>query len=96
MSDFHYSQLSVKQRKIYNSLLEAIGGRRDSFAVDTVDLREISPAYEAFSYDHPEYFYVDLNDVRLTIVAPGKGKAELRYFYTPDETAHRKQARPRA
>lgn len=90
MSDFHYNQLSAKQKKIYNSLFEAIGGRRDAFNVDTADLREVSPAFEAFSFDHPEYFYVDLNDIKMTIVSPGKGKVELRYFYTPDETALRK------
>ena len=92
MNELHYNQLTVKQRKIYNSLFEAIGGRRDSFPVDTVDLREVSPAYEAFSFDHPEYFYVDLNNVKVTITAPGKGKAQLRYYYTPDETAHRKKS----
>ena len=94
MSDFHYNQLSAKQKKIYNSLFEAIGGRRDAFNVDTADLREVGPAFEAFSFDHPEYFYVDLNDIKMTIVSPGKGKAETRHgvtermiyaFYFPDQ-----------
>ena len=92
MSDFHYNQLSVKDKKIYNSLLEAIGGRRDSFGVDTSDVRDVSRVFESFSFDHPEIFYVDLNNARLTITAPNTGKVELRYFYTPEETKRRKSA----
>lgn len=92
MSDFHYNQLTTKDKKIYNSLLEAIGGRRDSFGVDTSDVRDVSRVFESFSFDHPEIFYVDLNNVKLTITAPNTGKVELRYFYTPDETKRRKAA----
>ena len=84
MSDFHYNQLTAKQKKIYNSLFEAIGGRRDGFNVDTVDLREVSPAYEAFSFDHPEYFYVDLNNVKKSIDAAIGKMLDNRDFGSAD------------
>ena len=90
MSEYNLNKLSAEQRRVYNMLYEAIGSRQETFNVDVVDIADVTRAYEAFSYDHPEIFYVDFYNVKMTQVSPGRSKVELRYFYTKDETAHRK------
>ena len=62
MSEYNLNKLSAEQRRVYNMLYEAIGSRQETFNVDVVDIADVTRAYEAFSYDHPEIFYVDFYD----------------------------------
>ncbi len=89
MHDYYYQELSASQRNMYHSLTEAIAKRKESFFADSDDAEEISRVFECVSYDRPELFFVDLFNVRMTILSPGRSRVEIRYFYTPEETRRR-------
>jgi len=82
-STYYYNQLDVTSKKIYDSLKNNIDNfKKDNFVINFStsfnDLlnetsgqyklnRAFQSALDAFSYDHPELFYIDLSKISLNI-----------------------------
>lgn len=89
MADYHYRQLTDIQKKIYQSLFEAIGRRENSFYADSGDIDEVSRVFEALSFDRPELFFVDFARVNLTVFSPARSLAAITYLYPREEITRR-------
>lgn len=89
MHGYYYQELNDVQRKMYQSLCDAVNARKESFFAESTDMQEISRVLECVSYDRPEMFYVDLSTVRMTVLGSNRSRVEIRYFYSPEETRHR-------
>ncbi len=56
-----YSQLSTKQKEIYDTLLAGVPEGETEFKFKNVTHEDFQTAYRAFGYDHPEFFWLSIN-----------------------------------
>lgn len=53
-----YPQLNSIQQGIYNTLLEGVARGENNYKFNNVTLQDFDRAFTAFSYDHPEFFWL--------------------------------------
>lgn len=69
MLNSYYNSTNAQQRLIYEKILSAASGYRESVYLDCTNLAEIASAVEEFIFDHPECYHVALNFYKLQPMA---------------------------
>ncbi len=60
-ADRLYNQLDNKQKEVYDELMQGVSDGELNFEFSDMNYTEFRYAYNAFLYEHPEFFWLELN-----------------------------------
>ena len=78
-ADRLYNQLDSEQKEIYNELLEKVADGELSFRFEDTDYQDFQYAFYAFLFEHPEFFWLELNP-DMSIDFSGNLKVDLNTY----------------
>ena len=79
MASYFYSKLDVQSRVIYKTIVDAISSRRTSVKAGHMDTQKFQEIVKGVNYDHPEFFFVDFQELKMFGV-PGAGLVWQIYY----------------
>ncbi len=79
MASYFYSKLDIQCQATYKRIVDAINTRKASVRVGYMDAWKFQEIVKGVSYDHPEFFFVNFQELKM-FGAPGAGLVWQIYY----------------